>query len=208
MEQDDDLNENDAGHIMIPRWFRFIGVVLAVVLMTPGVILIWRQVRVASEAVPATDSGTVQLMIAGVIVALASLAPVDKLRLRLRKVGWFEFDRVINRQAKEHVDEFVELRARIEELEQRTRGLDEVAPIVEYFTELDLSPLLLRFLSEFRPKAFSPLRIVKWGGVQSGFEGLAKFSQGQVRITLQKMVSQGSVATKVSKLGNTLYRAN
>ena len=107
---------------------------------------------------------------------------------------------------REHVEEFAELRARLEELETRVRGQDSVGPIAEHLAQVNLAPLLIQFLEEFRPKAFSPLKIHRWGGRQHGYEKLATYTKGATRSVLQDLVSSGKVAVRVSRLGNTLYR--
>lgn len=153
----------------------------------------------------ANDFGVSKLIIAGAIVALVAIAPWNDLRLRLKKVGFLEFDRVVNQQAREHIQEFAELRARIEELETRVRRGDTVGPIADHLAQVDLAPLLSQFLKEHRPNAFSPLKIHQWGSRQKGYEKLGTYTQGAIRTVLQSLVASGQVATRVSRMGNTLY---
>jgi hypothetical protein len=72
---------------------------------------------------------------------------------------------------------------------------------------MELSPILQKFLREFSPTAFSPLKISTWGTRQPGYEKLATFTQGSIRIVLQKLVASGVAVTRVSEFGNTLYGA-
>jgi hypothetical protein len=89
----------------------------------------------------------------------------------------------------------------------KVRGLDSVASIAEHLTEPELYPLLTKFLKQFQPRAFSPLRIREWGSRQPGYEKLASYTQSAIRIVLQKMVTAGQATTRVSRMGNTLYKA-
>jgi hypothetical protein len=190
-----------------PFWFRCSAIALAALLMVPS--LAWMQATMhapSKEAGP-VDFGVAHLLIAGALIALLAITPLSRLGIRIRKVGVVEFERVINTQAKEHAAELAELYSRIEELETSIRRLDSVAPISEYFSELDLRPLLEKFLSQHQPRAFSPLRIQQWGGAQPNFEKLGSSSQSAIRAVLQKMVQAGTATTVVSKLGKTLYRA-
>ena len=179
---------------------------LAVLLWTPPAVFLCRYWQGLEVSKGAADLGLAQLLIAGTIVMLVALAPWNELRLRLRKVGFIEFETALSNQAREHVKEFAELRARLDEFETRVRAEDSVGPIAEHLAQVDLAPVLIQFLEEFRPKAFSPLKIHRWGGRQRGYEKLATYPQGAIRIVLQELVSNGKVAVRVSRLGNTLYR--
>jgi hypothetical protein len=139
-------------------------------------------------------------------VLIVVILPLEQMGIRVRKIGAVEFEQVVRGQAREHAEDFVELQTRIAELEGRVQGLDETASLMEGFTAQELRPLLLKFLGEFQPRAFSPVKIHKWGARQEGFEKLAQYTQGQIRRVLQGLLSEGEVATRVSKLGNTLYK--
>jgi hypothetical protein len=71
---------------------------------------------------------------------------------------------------------------------------------------MELTPLLTRFLDEHRPKAFSALRIRDWGSRQPGYEKLTHVKLSAIRRILQKLVSEGRAATRVSRMGSTLYK--
>ena len=206
--QDDELNaiRAAAGVLYVPRWLRGVGVLLALLLMAPAVLFLWQYGHAREVAKAAADLGVANLLIAGTVVMLVALAPWNSLQLRLKKVGFVEFERVVNTQAKEHVEAFAELRARIEELENRIQGLDGVSKIADHLSEVDLTPLLLRFLEQFRPRAFSPVKIRQWGARQPGYEVLEHYPQGAIRRVLQSLVASGRVTTRVSKMGSTLYR--
>ncbi len=66
--------------------------------------------------------------------------------------------------------------------------------------------LILRFLTEFKQWAFSPLRIQKWGGSQTGYEPLSQLSTDEIRALLERQKERGTIETRTSKKGNMLYR--
>jgi hypothetical protein len=74
------------------------------------------------------------------------------------------------------------------------------------FSEPELRNLLLEFLTKYKEWSFSPSRIRAWGSKQQGFSALSKFEHPFIRGTLQKMVSENILETRISKKGNTLYR--
>lgn len=190
----------------IPGWFRWLASLLALGLIVPSTIFIVRYSLTPDRFVSPADLGLIQLMMAGTVILLLALAPWRALGLRIRKVGFLEFDRVVSGQAAENAQEFTELRTRIEELETRLRGVDEMTPISEHLEDVELYPLLSKFLHEFRPTAFSPLRIRDWGSRQPGYEKLANARLSSIRRVLQKFVTEGRAATRVSRLGNTIYK--
>jgi len=91
--------------VLVPWWFRLIALVLGVALLVPPTVLIWRYSADPSRFASLSNLGVVQLIIAGVVLLLSAVAPWNTLGIRVRKVGIFEFDRVINTQAQEHVEE-------------------------------------------------------------------------------------------------------
>lgn len=66
--------------------------------------------------------------------------------------------------------------------------------------------LIVSFLSQFKQWAFSPLRIKKWGGLQTGYEQFSRLSADEIRTTLERLTESGVVETRKSRKGNTLYR--
>jgi hypothetical protein len=192
----------------VPTWFRWSAAFVALLMIVPPVLFLVRYSLAPSRFVSPKELGVVQLILAGTAILLFALAPWKALGLRLRKVGFLEFDRVISGQAVEHAQELTELRTRLDELETRTLGLDGTAGISEHVEDLELVPLLTKFLSDYRPEAFSPLRIRDWGSRQRGYESLALAKLGSIKRALQKLVSEGRAATRVSRMGNTLYKVS
>ena len=86
------------------------------------------------------------------------------------------------------------------------RKNDGVTEFTESFQEPQLRELLTQFLTKYKKWAFSPSRIRAWGSQQQGFSGFSAYEYPFVRSTLQKMVSENILETRVSKKGNTLYR--
>lgn len=72
--------------------------------------------------------------------------------------------------------------------------------------ENELESLLIEFLAKFSKWAFSPLRIQKWGGRQSGFEKLDFYSVKEIREKLEELLKAGKLEERTSKKGNKLYR--
>ena len=132
--------------------------------------------------------------------------PWHRLGVRITKIGGIEFKDIVEEQASEHAEEISDLQDRIEVLEAKVRKSDGMAEITEYFAEPELRKLLLKFLTEYDSWAFSPSRIRAWGAQQDGFSELSNYERQFLRSTLQKMVSENILETRISKKGNTLYR--
>jgi hypothetical protein len=178
----------------------------------------------------ASDLGLTTLMIAGTILTLFALAPWKSMGLSLRKLGFIEFEQVINAQAKERITDFTELRNRIEKLEgsmgnsiNSAAGVaaskdnapspdasraDTAEPSTMDRAQDKLGPLLVQFLRQYRTYAFSPARIQKWGSQRPGYETFGTQSASKIRQALQQLVLTGDVTTRVSQHGNTLYKAS
>jgi hypothetical protein len=196
----------DNASFEVPTWFRWVASAVALVLIIPSILFIVRYSLTPDQFVSPTELGVIQLILAGTVILLFALAPWKALGLRLRRVGFLEFDRVISGQAAEHAQELTELRTRLDEMETKVRGMDEISSISEHLEDVELLPLLVRFLEQHRPTAFSPLRIRDWGSRQPGYEKLAHSKLSSIRRMLQKLVSEGGAATRVSRMGNTLYK--
>lgn len=146
------------------------------------------------------------VIIFSVGILIFALVPWETLGIRIKKIGSVEFATVVNTQAREHAEEFGELRARITDLEEIVKRLDGAESLGTHLASQDVSPVLLEFLEQHQPQAFSPLRLHRWGAQQPGFEKLGQYSQGVLRSILQELLLLGKVSTRVSKLGNTLYK--
>jgi hypothetical protein len=198
--------EGSSDAFEIPWWFRLLSVFVSLMLIVLPVAYIIRYSAQPERYTPPEGLGLVPLIVAGASILLIALAPWRAFGLRIRKVGFLEFERVVNAQATEHAQEFTELRTRLDELEAKQRGMDEIARIGESFEDSEVQPILVRFIEQHAPTAFSPLRVRDWGGRQPGFERLGKLPVSSIRRILKALVAQGRAATRISKMGNTLYK--
>lgn len=132
--------------------------------------------------------------------------PWSRLGIRVSKIGGIEFKEIVQGQASEHAEELSYLEDRIEALEAQIRKSDEMLELTESLEEPQLRNLLLDFLAKYKKWAFSPSRIRVWGSKQQGFSALSKYEHPFIRSTLQKMVAENLLETRVSGKGNTLYR--
>lgn len=185
------------------RWA--LGVGAAVVLAVCGW-LMWDYVQDPRQSASPQDLQLGNVMIAALAILVLAVVPWQKLGLRIRKIGAIEFDRVVSTQANEYAEEFSEQRTRIVELEKMVHALDDTSETSKYFAAQNLRPLVIEFLNAFQPTAYSPRRIREWGARQRGFERLKDYEQGMIRRILQDLVAEGRLATRVSRLGNTLYK--
>jgi hypothetical protein len=191
----------------IPMWFRALSSLVALCLIFLPTAFIVLYARFPSQYESPNSLGLVPLILAGTAILLFSLAPWKAFGMRIRKVGFLEFERVMSGQASEMAIELTELRARVDELETKVHGQDSVGPITDHFEAIELSPLLIKFLKEFQPTAFSPLRIRDWGGRKPGYEKLLNTNLGSLRRRLRQLVASGQATTTISRTGNTLYRS-
>lgn len=139
-------------------------------------------------------------------ILFAIWIPWQRLGMRITRIGGIEFKEIVAEQASEHAEEISYLQDRIEYLESRIRSLDETAEFTEQFEEPKLRDLLIEFLTKYHQWAFSPSRIRAWGSQKRGFSELSNYEHQFIRSTLQKMVSEKVIETRISKNGNTLYR--
>ena len=132
--------------------------------------------------------------------------PWQKMGLKITKIGGIEFKDIVERQATEHTEELAYLQDRIEDLENQNRENDGISKLRETLEEPVLRETLLSFLNKYHKWAFSPSRISVWGAKQQGYSSLSTYTHPMIRNTLQKMVAENELETRISKKGNTLYR--
>lgn len=141
--------------------------------------------------------------------------------INLNTIQWDNANIEKNRIVKSVLELIDELEANEKEEQKYLTNEDERAlgVKVEYQEpfEIDIVPknsatdweeegLILRFLKVFNQWYFSPLRINKWGALQSGFEGLSKHSSGKIKSILEKLLAEGKVKKTMSKKGNPIYK--
>jgi hypothetical protein len=195
---------------------RRIRVLLSILLIVP---LSWSVWSIASYAAihPNAPPSELRLhetaLICGVLLALL-VVPWPRLGLALKKVGWLEFAQVVGVQKKESIETIVAVEGRIERIEQeleRARSgeggiaANVTTSVPSANASAELRHILMMFLQQYGSWYFNPQRIVNWGGKQPGFERLAQYSTALITQELQRLLSQGHVRHKISKLGATLY---
>lgn len=206
----EDLLGGDEKPFEIPKWLRVtVSLVLATILLISLVIFVL-YIFGCIQAEP-SKLGLSNLVIFSILGLCVFLIPWHDYGLKIRKFGPFEFEQVLNTQAKEHAEEIGDLRERLKLLEDSIKVTSDGTPPRAFpiNKELGLSDLLQRFLEAHSRWAFSPSRIVSWGGDQTGYEELKSYRKNTrlVRRTLQGMVADGFLETRISKKGNTLYKA-
>lgn len=206
---DDNVDEKPLSQfdtLVLPPWYRRV-----FGLMSGLVSLICGGLYVAYIASPQGIPSPSDLQLGSVFIFSSAIfllltTPWAELGLRINKIGPIEFERVINAQNREHIEEISELRQLLNEVDAKVRGLDEVSSLSETMAPVDLRPLITDFLRQHPATPYSPLRIQKWGAKQRGFEKLSIYSLSNVRKVLQDMAAEGLLETAVSKMGNTLFR--
>ena len=210
MSNEEDILENPISQAdslsALPLWFRWVFGLSTGAILLVCMILYFCHISSPTE-VPSPQElelGTLFVFSATILILVAT--PWDNLGIRLNKIGPFEFERIINQQAIEHIDDLAELRQLIYELEAKVRGMDEISIVSETVASSELRPLIKSFLRKHYPTAYSPLRIQKWGSKQEGYESFATYSLSNLRKILQDMVAADILETRISKMGNTLYK--
>ena len=206
----DELLGGDDSSFEIPKWLRVsLSILLSIILLAS--FSIYGATIFGFITLDPSKLGLSNLIIFSILGLCVFLIPWHEYGLKLRKFGPFEFEQILTTQAKEHADEISELRGRIKLLEglaQNDVAVSTVAKQMPLKTEDGtLRDLILKFLESHSKWAFSPSRIVSWGAKQQGFDVLGTYKSSVVRRELQGMVADGYIETRISKKGNTLYRA-
>lgn len=190
----------------IPGWLKWSVTAVGAVLVIFTVVYTWKYLGAPNELASPKELGLSGIFLFSVSALFLVWVPWAKLGIRISKIGGIEFKEIVQEQASEHAEELSYLEDRIESLEAQIRKSDEMVGFVENFKEPELRKLLLEFLTKYKEWAFSPSRIRAWGSKQQGFSTLSSYEHPFIRSTLQKMVSENILETRISKKGNTLYR--
>lgn len=205
------------GEFSIPAWLRCIAVIVFLVVLAISVILFAMYLSNPVKGLQPDELGLPSLIVFSTLAIIVFLIPWGDYGLRIKKFGPFEFEEILSMQAKEHTEELVALRERIQLLENQRLSTESEAnnkasaegaqAELEKPDRLqELRKRLVDFLTEYDRYAFSPTRIRYWGSQQANFTDLRSFEVDEIRRTLQSMVASGDLETRVSKKGNTLYR--
>lgn len=190
----------------LPLRYKFGSTALVCFLLLPAITLVCAYIFYPEKYPAPQEIELFNIIVVSVLILLFVWMPWESMGIRVSKIGSVEFEQVLRGQATEAAEEFSELRERIVDLEKGLKGLDEISGVSEHLSAISLRPILERFLVSHAPKAFSPVKIKSWGASRPGYEELSSYSQGTIRAVLQSMVASGYASTRISRLGNTLYK--
>lgn len=190
----------------IPIIIKWLISVVSIILLIGSVYLFCLYIEKPKVYASPSELGLVSIFIFSLTTLFLVWLPWGKMGIKISKIGGVEFQQIVATQASEHAEEAGYLEDRIEVLEERIHKLDKMSAITEQFEEPKLRVMLTDFLTKYNEWAFSPSRIKAWGSKQQGFYELVNYELPFVRSTLQKMVSEKLLETRISKKGNTLYR--
>ena len=205
-EEPEEELTSPTGPFVIPCKLKFILSALSILLILFCASVIFCYIDSPSTAASPAEIGITPIFIFSITILVALWIPWQLLGVRVTKIGGIEFEKIVAEQASEHAEEVTYLQDRIETLEKSVHRLDETAELIGCFAEPELRELLFKFLTTYSKWAFSPTRIRAWGSKQQGFSDLENYDYHFIRTTLQKMVSNNILETRISKKGNTLYR--
>lgn len=206
LENHDEELDSSMSNFNLPCWFKWLISVVCVFLILFCIIYTCRYLQEPKVLVSPKELGISGIFLFSLSALFIVLTPWAKFGLRISKIGGVEFKEIVQEQASEHAEDIGYLEDRIEFLEAQFRKQDDRAFVAEAFQEPPLRKLLLEFLTKYNQWSFSPSRIRAWGSQQEGFSALSNFEYHFIRSTLQKMVSENILETRISKKGNTLYR--
>jgi len=190
----------------IPRWIRNIAGTISILLIIGCLSLYTAYVIDPTKYVSPDSLGLSGILIFSLSTFFIIIFPWKDSGIKIKKIGIIEFSQIVETQNKEHIESITYLQDRIECLEKSTEGQNTYENIIHEFEEPKLRKVLLSFLETYSPTAFSPSRVRVWGSKQHDYESIKDFSHGFIRNTLQKLVVEGELETRLSKMGNTLYR--
>lgn len=192
--------------LCIPGWLKWVVSLLGSVFMF---FCGWYMVKYLADPdvyVSPKDVGLNGIFLFSISAIFLVWAPWSRLGIRISRIGGIEFKEIVREQASEHAEEISYLEDRIESLEEQTIKTDENGGLIEAIREPELRKILLEFLTVYKDAAFSPYRIRVWGARQPGFTSLSDYDPPFIRRTLQRMVAEDILETRISNKGNTLYR--
>jgi hypothetical protein len=205
-EKPEEELESASSNFDIPDWLRWAVSIISIVLIFFCSIYAYKYLGHPNDYASPEDLGLSSLFLFSITALFLVWIPWSRLGIRISKIGGIEFKEIVQEQASEHAEELSYLEDRIESLEVQIRKVDDTSGLTESFQEPELRKQLLKFLIKYKEWAFSPSRIRAWGSQQQGFSAFSNYEHPFIRSTLQKMVSENVIETRISKKGNTLYR--
>ncbi len=205
-EQPEEELDSTSSIFEIPGVLKLAVTLFSLAIITICICLTYQYIGAPKQYASPKDLGLSSIFLFSIVALFVVWIPWDKMGIRISKIGGIEFKEIVQEQASEHAEELGYLEDRIESLEAHIRNHDGITEFTESFQEPQLRELLIKFLTKYNKWAFSPSRIKAWGSQQQGFSGLSSYEHPFIRSTLQKMVSEKLLETRISKKGNTLYR--
>jgi len=202
---EEELQPSSVG-LYIPKWLRWLASAIGVALIVFCAVYTFMYLSCPKVYASPRELGLTGIFLFSISAVLIVWIPWPRLGVRISKIGGIEFKEIVQGQASEHAEEISYLEDRIASLEGRFREKDETGDMIEAIREPDLRKVLLEFLNKYNDSAFSPSRIRVWGARQPGFKSLSDYDHPFIRRTLQKMVAENILETRISKKGNTLYK--
>ncbi|MFM2484349.1 hypothetical protein [Celerinatantimonas yamalensis] len=205
-EQPEEELEASSTCFDLPSWLKILTSIVSGAFLIFIVAYTWKYLCAPKVLASPKDLGLSGIFLFSISALFLVWIPWSKLGIRISKIGGIEFTQIVREQALEHAEDLIYLEDRIESLEAQARSTNEMAELTETIHEPGLQKLLLEFLTKYKKWAFSPSRIRVWGSKQQGFSAISRYEYPFIRSTLQKMVSENILETRISKKGNTLYR--
>lgn len=190
----------------LPWWFKVLVSVITIPVILVVFYLYWLYIFNPDSYQSPKELGLPIILMFSVSLLVFAFIPWEQVRLIFKKIGPFELQEMLNTQANERDKELSEIDERLTTLEDKVFTGDETSFITKSFYGPKLRQLLVKFLSEYEPTAYSPTKIKKWAAKQKGYEEFSKFELPHIRLVLRELVSEGILTTVVSRKGNTLYK--
>jgi len=154
------------------------------------------------------DLSLSSLLIFSLLCVLLFSVPWNKLGLSLKKFGPLEFEKKLEGQSNEHIQDISALEDKISRIETIINQNNVKSDVVSNSSEeQEMRALIIQFLTEYQQYSFSPLRMENWGAKKKGYSKL-KGNPQLLRRLLRKLVAEDLLDTRLSAKGNTLYRIN
>jgi hypothetical protein len=192
--------------LTIPLFFQLFITLISLCLIALSGYLLNKYLESPSTFATPSESGAFSMFIFSISALCLAWIPWKKLGVKITRIGGVEFKEIVKVQATEHAEELSYIQERLETLEHKVYSESKQFFVQNVLTGKPLTKLLLTFLETYEKWAFSPSRIKMWGAKQQGFSSLSDYELPFIRITLQKMLTEGTIETTLSKKGNTLYR--
>lgn len=185
-------------HKIMPYWAKILITSLSATIAGLCVYIYYLHIVGVVATTPSNLSLATIFMFASGVIAVV-WTPWDKLGLRVKKVGLFEFEHIVEAQRKDHHED-------INHLYKRIRMIEKALSDGQVSEEEALRPMIYDLLTKYAGYKFSSVRILRWGSKQSGFEEIGNHDITVIRCALHELVNEDWVTTTVGETGATLYQ--